>query len=132
MRNSRQKNIIRQAVTNRYDHPTAVMIYETARMSDPNISLGTVYRNLNQMVSRGELIKIDSPDGADRFDWQTFPHSHFFCKVCSSVADIEIAPSARQIRSIEKHYGCHLQSIQLIGVGYCQKCNKNKEELCQN
>ena len=132
MRNSRQRNIIRQVVSNRYDHPTATVIYEAARLQDSNISLGTVYRNLSQMAQRGEIVKINSPDGVDRFDWQCHPHSHFFCKSCGALSDFDVILTPNQIRGFHKLHGGHLESIQLIGIGYCEKCKLKKEEICQN
>ena len=58
-------------------HPTADMVYLHVKETFPNISLGTVYRNLNLLADMGEIIKIPTPDGADRFDGCTKPHYHF-------------------------------------------------------
>lgn len=132
MRNSHQKHMIRQAVANRYDHPTADTIYNEIKLHDPKISLGTIYRNLKQMSERGELIRINSPDGVDRFDWQCHPHSHFFCHLCGSLSDFNLPLDSDLIASVEKLHGCHLESIQLIGIGYCKNCKLKKEEICQN
>ncbi len=64
---SRQRESIRNCLCSREDHPTADMIYASIRQEYPNISLGTVYRNLSLLVETGEIRKITT-DGADRFD----------------------------------------------------------------
>lgn len=133
MRNTNEKSIIRQAVVGRTDHPTAAMIHELAREQDPNISLGTVYRNLNTMAKRGEIRRIMMPDGADRFDPCLKQHSHFVCEKCGKVIDVDAAHARHSIRRQERKYKFVLTDVQLIGTGICSECIKNyKEELCQN
>ena len=54
---SRQRESIKELLRTRGDHPTADMVYESMRQIYPNISLGTVYRNLSLLVSIGEMWK---------------------------------------------------------------------------
>ena len=68
---SRQRESIKSCLMNRCDHPTADALYTTLREQFPNISLGTVYRNLNLLVDLGEIKKIPSGDGIDHFDYDT-------------------------------------------------------------
>ena len=56
----------------------------------PNISLGTVYRNLNFLVDHGEALRLDMGDGNDHFDGNVMPHNHFFCRKCHHVLDLEM------------------------------------------
>ena len=63
---SRQRDMIRSYLSSTKEHPTADMVYENVRKEFPNISLGTVYRNLKLLVSEGEAIKIDCGDGCKR------------------------------------------------------------------
>ena len=61
------------------DHPTAEEIYDKAAQECPNLSLGTVYRNLNSLVEAGRVRRVSIPGKADRFD-HTLPwHSHLYC-----------------------------------------------------
>ena len=71
---SRQRESIKTCLMERKDHPTADAVYMTIREEYPNISLGTVYRNLNLLVELGEVIKLTCGDGADHFDADTSPH----------------------------------------------------------
>ena len=65
---SRQRESILQYLSATHSHPTADMVYMHVKEEFPNISLGTVYRNLNLLADIGEIIKIPTPDGGDRFD----------------------------------------------------------------
>ena len=46
LKHSRQRESIKNCLMQRTDHPTADMLYLSIREEFPNISLGTVYRNL--------------------------------------------------------------------------------------
>ena len=94
---SRQRESIRENLINRMDHPTADMVYSDIRQIYPNISLGTVYRNLALLSDRGEIARIHTKDGTLHFDRNTEPHDHFVCRSCGRITDIE-APSAEEIK----------------------------------
>ena len=68
MKYSRQREIILNTVMENPVHPTADMVYSILREENPNISLGTVYRNLNYLAAEGIIRKITMPEGCDRFD----------------------------------------------------------------
>lgn len=89
---SRQRESIKKYLANTTDHPTADMIYSSIRTEYPNISLGTIYRNLNLLVEQGEVIKFATGDGKDRFDANTSSHYHFVCTECSNVSDVFMSP----------------------------------------
>ena len=76
---SRQRESIKEFLAGRKDHPTADVIYENIRLQYPNISLGTVYRNLSLLSSIGEITKVSTGDGADHYDGNVHPHNHFIC-----------------------------------------------------
>ena len=81
---SRQRESIKHFLMTTKKHPTADEVYMHVKRDFPNISLGTVYRNLNLLTDIGEAVKISTPDGGDRFDGRTEPHNHFlFYGECS-------------------------------------------------
>lgn len=57
---SRQRESIKEFLRNRTDHPTADVVYENMKLIYPNISLGTVYRNLSLLADLGEIKKLSS------------------------------------------------------------------------
>lgn len=87
---SRQREAIKAYLTTTKEHPTADTVYMSIRETHPNISLGTVYRNLNLLAEQGEILKINCQDGCDRFDGNPMLHYHFLCKGCGRVLDIEM------------------------------------------
>lgn len=87
---SRQRECIKHFLVNRYDHPTAETIYINVKKEFPNISLGTVYRNLSLLTELGEIQKISTGIGPDRFDGNPAPHYHFFCRNCGCVTDLDM------------------------------------------
>ena len=50
---SRQRESIKEFLRTRKDHPTADVVYENMKLIYPNISLGTVYRNLSLLADHG-------------------------------------------------------------------------------
>ena len=87
---SRQREAIKNFLMNRKDHPSADTIYTCLREEYPNISLGTVYRNLSLLEEIGEISKISVGSGADHYDGDTTQHQHFICTHCNQVYDIQI------------------------------------------
>ena len=86
-RKSRQRDAIINELCSRYDHPTAMDLYLSVREKIPNLSLGTLYRNLTQLEENGMVLRI--PDGStDRFDGNVNPHAHFKCLTCGNVYDL--------------------------------------------
>lgn len=87
---SRQRESIKEFLAARCDHPTADTVYEGIREVCPNISLGTVYRNLSLLESMGSIRKISTGAGADRYDGNLTPHNHFICTKCQCVTDLKM------------------------------------------
>lgn len=87
---SRQRECIKQFLASRHDHPTAETVYLNVKQDFPNISLGTVYRNLSLLTELGEIQKISTGIGPDRFDGNPAPHYHFFCRKCGCVMDLDM------------------------------------------
>lgn len=87
---SKQRESIKNFLVTRYDHPTAETVYLNIRREFPNISLGTVYRNLNLLAEIGEIQKLSPGIGPDRFDGNPAPHYHFICRHCGCVMDLTV------------------------------------------
>ena len=73
---SKQREAIRDFLAHSEEHPTADMVYMNLRESFPNISLGTVYRNLSLLSETGQILKLNMRDSADRFDGRITPSQH--------------------------------------------------------
>ncbi len=118
---SRQREALLKELYSRCDHPTADAIYLSLREKIPNISLGTVYRNLSRLADSGKIQQL-FVDGPDHFDGDIKEHSHFFCKKCATVFDVTI-PTAVELEDLIKEEiadSVDKQVIQFYGV--CKKC----------
>ena len=126
MKYSRQREAVYHAVADASLHPTADMVYEIVKKSNPQISLGTVYRNLNQLAENGQLLKISMPTGSDRFDGRLDEHYHMICVVCGRVLDIEGAALCRLDGDIKAQSGFVVTRHHMVLEGVCGDCEKQK------
>ena len=121
---SRQREAIRAFLASRKDHPTAEVIYENVKQEFPNISLGTVYRNLTLLESTGDIQKLTFSGDCDHFDFNTDEHYHFVCTECKSVIDLEM-DSLNFINCLaEKNFGGTIEGNKVFFYGKCEKCHK--------
>jgi len=121
---SRQREAIMNYLAKTKEHPTADTIYMNIRETYPNISLGTVYRNLNLLVEQGEIIKFSCGDGCDRFDGNADPHYHFVCKRCSNVYDLDMKIDSLNHINLIANAGFDGEVLghSTIFYGYCPIC----------
>lgn len=121
MRFSRQRELITGIIKGRKDHPTADMIYNSARELEPNISLGTVYRNLKLLSDEGVIITLETQDKRLHYDGDTSRHSHFICEGCGKIIDL-FKPSNTP-KELEE-LGLSVTGEKCIYYGQCTECNK--------
>ena len=124
MKNSTQRNLVLDIVNNSCNHPTADMVYNSAKETLPNISLATVYRNLNLLAELGSIKKIAVYNGQDRFDKTLTPHHHFVCDKCGNTYDITLSNKADLVSIIEKETGHQIITNNLVFKGICKYCKE--------
>ncbi|MCQ4637832.1 transcriptional repressor [Anaerovorax odorimutans] len=123
-RNTLQKDIILKAVNRLHNHPTAEMIYEEVTREYPRVSKATVYRNLNQMAQQGQILRIQIPNSADRYDFNTSGHYHLKCTGCGQVFDMDI-PYMEQLNQLDlSEQGFTIEDHDIIFQGTCPQCGK--------
>ena len=123
MKYSHQRELIYEQVKQHPVHPTADMVYSALRAEHPNLSLGTVYRNLNLLSDIGLLMKIHIADGSDRFDGRTDAHYHMVCEKCRRVFDIEYEELEDNVRAAAASDGYTLTRLTLTLEGVCRECS---------
>lgn len=122
MRYSKQRELITDILKCRKDHPTADMIYQSARMIEPNISLGTIYRNLKLLADEGEIITLETEDKKLHYDGDVSRHSHFICSDCGKIIDLfRPAETPKELRE----QGLEVLSEKCVYYGYCPTCQHN-------
>lgn len=123
MRHSKQRDIILEIVQQLHSHPTADIVYNKARKLVSNISLGTVYRNLGQLVDNNELKSINV-DGVIHYDAFLTNHQHFQCRTCNKVSDIEI-DTKEFVSEIDIKTNHKIDKCQIQFFGICEECQNN-------
>ncbi len=123
-RKSRQREAILENLLSRYDHPTAEEVYESVKKILPNISLATVYRNLNFLSDEGVIISILTKDVV-RYDAHTNGHRHVICNNCGRIFDIDVDVTDEIIEKAGRSFDGEIENCRLIFYGLCSEC-KNK------
>ncbi len=109
-------------------HPTASDLYEVVRMQLPRISLGTVYRNLDQLVEAGEVRRLHTTGRETRFDGDIKKHDHVRCLRCGSVADVHHTPFDFTNAGIHDSNGFEIHGYNLEFTGLCPQCQHVQSE----
>lgn len=123
-RNTKQKKIILQVLKDTTSHPGAEWIYEQVRKEIPNISLGTVYRNLKQLKESDSILEFNLSGGVNRFDGNTSPHYHFICDRCGHVFDVDIKLSDTIEDIVNRKTGFKVNYHRLELHGLCFDCQR--------
>lgn len=117
MRNTKQKEVILNIINNSFNHLNANGVYLEARKIIPNISLGTVYRNLNNLVDENKIIRLKMSDGVDRFD-KNIIHAHIVCSACGKIDDV-MYDYIKKLPNIKDY---EVMNYDLRFIGKCKEC----------
>ncbi len=120
---SRQREAILKVLRSTDTHPTANWIYNEVRKEIPNISLGTVYRNLSQLSENGDILSINIGDGVERFDGDIKPHIHLCCTRCNTVIDVPVKNDI--LADKIGHSDFIVEKSICAAYGICKNCNSN-------
>lgn len=128
MKYSRQREAICRFLKDRTDHPTAETIYDGIKAELPNISLGTVYRNLSLLSDNGCIQRLSVNGASDRFDPNPAPHYHFQCGRCGCVEDIPMTSMDSLNQLAQAYLDGKIYSHTLTFHGICSKCLEKEEQ----
>jgi Fur family peroxide stress response transcriptional regulator len=126
LKHSKQRDMIKDFLMSRKDHPTADVVYMNVRLRQPNISLGTVYRNLTLLADIGEIQRLRLGDGVDHFDADISEHYHFICNDCNAVIDLEMDSISSITDVAQKRFDGHIAGHATHFYGSCSHCMKQK------
>lgn len=118
---SKKRQMILDTIKSTDTHPSAKWVYETLKEQVPDLSLGTVYRNITLFKEQGLIVTVANVDGEERMDGDTSAHAHFVCKECGSVYDVpEEAASINSQRCPMD--GFETDCAVLTYYGRCSSC----------
>lgn len=124
-----QRIAILQAVRSLGSHPTVEEVYQLVRQDFSTISLTTVYRTLEKLVTLNELTQINYMGSRTRFDHRLDAHQHVICIKCKEIKEIAIDRSCAEscVPSDVKQW-ISITGFSLLFYGECKKCADSKAE----
>lgn len=117
---SSKRQAIYEMLMSRKDHPSAKEIYDDLKGDYPDLSLGTVYRNLALFKEEGTVNAVCSINGEERLDGNTKPHTHLVCTKCGSITDF-FEEELTVLPTIETK-GFLVERKFVTYYGLCAKC----------
>ena len=128
LKSSRQRNLILGIVRANHLHPTADDVFLMARKKIPNISLATVYRNLNILREKGKIKEFHFDNGIRRYDGDLRDHCHVHCVECGKVVDMHHGLDRVSCESVSHHTGFRIHALRLEFLGICPNCQLGHEQ----
>ena len=126
-KNSKKRQAILDALCATKEHPTAEMLYHQLKPRFPELSLGTVYRNLGILAEEGQVVSVVRVAGQERYDAAAAPHAHFICRVCRRVMDMPLPDGMEQaFGCLEQDFSFVAESCAVSVTGVCGDCRNKK------
>ena len=123
-RNSKKRSAILECIQSTTCHPTADWIFQQLKPAIPDLSLGTVYRNLNLLAEQGTINRIPVPGGADRYDRNNDGHQHVICRCCGKVVDWPLPKMEEIDNYLREKTGFAVERHDFLAWGLCKDCQK--------
>ena len=126
-KNSRKRQAILEALCATREHPTAEMLYQQLKPDYPELSLGTVYRNLGVLTENREISNVKLP-AADRYDCRIDYHYHLLCTECNKVFDAPHIYHREFDEKAAEDTGFLIKRHRVVFEGVCPECRKKMPE----
>ena len=126
-KHSKKRDAILECICGTKTHPSAEWVYQQLKPQIPDLSLGTVYRNIAMFKADGTSQSIGTVAGLERYDGNTAPHTHFICTGCGKVIDLDhVELPQATLKEAEDTAGGTIASYQLQFFGSCADCAKKR------
>ena len=124
----KKRSAIYEYLCGTHSHPSAETVFTQLKPQIPDLSMGTVYRNLKLFCQQGQASVIATVDGVERFDANTQPHVHFICSHCNGVSDLmELEIPQSLVSQAAAQCGGTVSGCRLTFNGICEQCSQRKE-----
>lgn len=122
-RTSKKREAMLRLLRGTKEHPNAETLYGLLKAEYPELSLGTVYRNLSLLCDEGAVISVGRVDGHERYDARTDSHPHFVCRQCHRVIDLELPDViGGMLHAVDESLRCESEGYSLSVSGLCERC----------
>jgi Fur family transcriptional regulator, peroxide stress response regulator len=121
---SKQRERILALLRSTDTHPTANWLFGRLKKEFPNLSMGTIYRNIGILVDQGLIGRIAFGSTFDRLDANVTEHYHFICERCDAVIDLRLPIERALDKQVpaSEGYKVHRHAVEFYGL--CPKCAK--------
>lgn len=126
-RMTKQRRVILDTLRATNNHPTADGVYHAVRKKIPDISLGTIYRNLRLLTEQGEIQELNWGSTYSRFDGYPEDHYHFNCEQCGQVRDVHMPLQVQLEKQVESGQDWEVRGHRLEFFGLCPRCRQNQK-----
>lgn len=120
---TRQRTRLIEVLRESDAHPTAAQLYEALLPEFPQLSLGTVYRNLEVLKAEGKLDEVPTRGPALRYDGNLEPHHHFVCEGCGTIQDIALREPRALRAGLRRKYRLRARGLRVTFYGLCEECS---------
>lgn len=127
-KHSKQRDIILNYMRDKKGHVRAEQIFDDLKRDEQNISLATVYRNLNILSAMNEIKKIVHPEFGYVYDHSITPHYHLYCTQCNELYDIPVEYQACLDKEVSEELGVEIESHMITFHGVCKSCQEIKKQ----
>ncbi len=134
-RMTNQRRVILEELRNSKEHLSADELYMKVKKKLPNVSISTIYRNLEELAEQGLIRKLGPQSIQKRFDANIQPHFHIRCVKCGRIDDVpfsmvsEVSQAIRKTTAmVEKITGYDVLGYHLEFLGICPECRKKEEK----
>ena len=121
-KHSKKRDAILECICSTDTHPSAEWVYTQLKPRFPDLSLGTVYRNLNLLADEGAIVRMAFP--VERYDANTMPHPHFRCSACGAVYDLGLPYDRGLDEQALLHSGHDVHGHEVLFHGICVGCKR--------
>ncbi len=128
IRNTKQRKQLLGLLCSTKSHPNALWLFERMKGGNPSLSLSTVYRNLGILESQGLLLRLPCPS-FDRYDGNTAMHTHFYCRECEKLFDVDTDDLEKVALGSLKNSSHSPEGCNIMFYGQCENCKKNIQEV---
>lgn len=123
-----QRKLLLEILFHSMRHLSAEEIFEAVKASQPNVSFGTIYRNLSLLVEMGIVTQLDFRDGRSRFEISDTHHHHLICLDCGDAVDIPACPFNKIINETAAANNFYIKEHNFEVYGYCEGCRNFKHD----
>ena len=128
LRMTGQRTLILDIISQGKEHLDADEVYRLARERQPNLSLSTVYRNLQLLKRLGLVEELHFDQSHHHYEAKPkAEHHHLVCLGCGKVVEFGCELSQRMRQEIARKKGFEVTGVEVHMTGYCASCRRKKK-----